>query len=38
MEDITSKSIIIDIICTFVMNYNNIRLPHSLKFKFLPTT
>jgi hypothetical protein len=33
MEDITSTSILFDVICTFLMNYNKISLPHS-KFKF----
>jgi hypothetical protein len=33
MEDITTTSIILNVICTFLMNYNNIRLTLS-KFKF----
>jgi hypothetical protein len=34
MEDITSTYIILDVICTFLINYKNIRLPHrKLKFK-----
>jgi hypothetical protein len=33
MGNITSTYMILDIICTFLINYNNIRIPHS-KFKF----
>jgi hypothetical protein len=33
MEYITTTSIILNVIGTFIMNYKNIRLPHS-KFNF----